>query len=296
MSSSLVRPIDPLLLLDRQRVPRPQVVQVLLHDDVAAAGERRVLGADQRPPRRPPGPAGFSVPSTKPSRSRTSKYLKPCTSSTDRHRAAEPVHDLRRQLEAQVQPPGPDVEQQVAGCRDRVVPAPASSRNGCSSAGRGPPNSRSQASRPDRRRRRQAAVGVAETDRPLQPGRSAASSSRATAFSRRARRSPPGRSRPGSAGEHGLRFGHQHSFVIRLVPHPATSAVPGTADPVSGRSGSRPPARSPVRDPVRGQVNAFSPAADNRYAGAIDAASARTRSTTAEPAASGVSGSPSCRR
>ena len=37
----------PLLLLDRQRIPRVEVVDVLLHDDVAAARERRVLVADQ---------------------------------------------------------------------------------------------------------------------------------------------------------------------------------------------------------------------------------------------------------
>ena len=46
MSESLVRPMKPLLLLDGHCVPSLQVVQVLLHDHVAAAGERGVLLAD----------------------------------------------------------------------------------------------------------------------------------------------------------------------------------------------------------------------------------------------------------
>ncbi len=97
MSLSFVAPDRPLLLLDRQRVPGREVVQVLLDDDVAAAGERRVLVADQRPRRAAASPSGFSVPSTKPSRSRSSKDRKPCTSSTTCAWPRQPVHQpLRR--------------------------------------------------------------------------------------------------------------------------------------------------------------------------------------------------------
>ena len=38
---------DPLLGLGRQRVPSRQIVQILLHDDVTAAGERGILLANQ---------------------------------------------------------------------------------------------------------------------------------------------------------------------------------------------------------------------------------------------------------
>jgi len=71
---------DPFLLLDRELVPPIQVMKVLLHDHITSAGEPRVLLADD-------GRVaswlidGFSVPSTKPIRSRSSKYLKPWTSS-----------------------------------------------------------------------------------------------------------------------------------------------------------------------------------------------------------------------
>ena len=75
-------PDHPLLLLGRQRVPRVHVVHVLLDVHIAAAGEVGVLVADLGGGRRRSGPSGFSVPSTKPSRSRLSKNLKPCTSST----------------------------------------------------------------------------------------------------------------------------------------------------------------------------------------------------------------------
>ena len=80
----------PLLLLDRQRVPGVEVVQVLLHDDVAAAGEVRDPRRRSAAASTAAGPVGFSVPSTKPSRSRSSKYLKPCTSSTTSAPRPEP--------------------------------------------------------------------------------------------------------------------------------------------------------------------------------------------------------------
>ncbi len=109
---------------------------------------RRADRRRRRGPPRSPGPTGFSVPSTKPSRSRTSKYLKPCTSSrtvTDPRRRsmiwpASSKHGYSRPARIwNSRSPGVD----TARCR-----GPISSRNGCSSAGRGPPNSRSQAVEP----------------------------------------------------------------------------------------------------------------------------------------------------
>ena len=64
---------DAFLRLRRKRVPGVEIVQILLHDDVAAAGESRILLADEHGVDQPPAPRGFSVPSTKPSRSRSSK-------------------------------------------------------------------------------------------------------------------------------------------------------------------------------------------------------------------------------
>ncbi len=71
---------DVLLLLDGQGVPLRHVVEVLLDDDVTAACEIRILVTDGD--RDVSGlPGRFSVPSTKPMRSRCSKYLNPWTSS-----------------------------------------------------------------------------------------------------------------------------------------------------------------------------------------------------------------------
>ena len=80
MSSSLVRPIDALLLLDRQRVPGGQVVQVLLHDHVAAAGELRVLVADQRRAAARPGRVLGAVDEAE--QVALVEVRNPCTSST----------------------------------------------------------------------------------------------------------------------------------------------------------------------------------------------------------------------
>ncbi len=82
MSSSFVRPITCSCCSVRQRVPGLQVVQVLLHDHVAAARELRVLVADQYGVlrlRRRPGSRCRRRSRAGPA---SSKYLKPCTSST----------------------------------------------------------------------------------------------------------------------------------------------------------------------------------------------------------------------
>src|SRR5262249_55941297 len=72
---------DALLLLRRQRVPSVQIVEIFLHDHIAAAGERGIP-SPTRAASITAWPRGFSVPSTNPRRSRSSKKRKPCTSST----------------------------------------------------------------------------------------------------------------------------------------------------------------------------------------------------------------------
>ena len=166
MSLSFVRPIARSCSSTGSASQAVEVVQVLLHDDVAAAGERRVLVADQDRVGAA-APSGFSVPSTKPSRSRSSKDLKPCTSSITRP-SPEPARQPLGELEAQVEAVGADVEQQVAGRRAAVCRAPASSGNGCSSAGRGSPNSRSHTRGADAHHAGQLPLGDPEADRALE--------------------------------------------------------------------------------------------------------------------------------
>ena len=112
----------PLLLLDRQRVPRSPC---RARTSARARSSRR----RSRDPRRrsgwrcrASGPSGFSVPSTKPSRSRLSKNRKPCTSSTTVIAPPSPSTSLAGQLEADVHRLGADVEQQIARGGRRVVP------------------------------------------------------------------------------------------------------------------------------------------------------------------------------
>ena len=93
-------------------------------------------------------PVGFSVPSTKPRRSRSSKYLNPWTSSTTvtapRSRSMIwPASSKQRSIcvARMWKSRSPGVE--TARCL-----SPTSAGNGCSSSGRGPLNKRSHASDP----------------------------------------------------------------------------------------------------------------------------------------------------
>ena len=103
-------------------VPSLQVVKILLHDHVAAAGERGILLADDG------GVDGRLI----------HRVLRPVDEADQvaiievseavhlvrrGNRAAEPRHDLRRQFEAQIHPRGADVKQDVARRRDGVMPA-----------------------------------------------------------------------------------------------------------------------------------------------------------------------------
>ena len=111
---------DTLLFLGGQRVPPGQIVQVLLHDDIAAAGERRVLVADERCI--VDGSARGILRSVDKAEEIAGIEITKAVHLIDRrHGGTEPGHDLRRQLEAQIQALGTDVEQQVAGRRDGMA-------------------------------------------------------------------------------------------------------------------------------------------------------------------------------
>lgn len=103
----------PLLLLDRQRVPGGEVVQVLLHDDVAAALELRVLVADHHR-----GERGVALrvlgAVDEAHQVALVEVLEAVHLVGDGHGAPQPVHQPGGQLEAEVGPAGADVEQHVA--------------------------------------------------------------------------------------------------------------------------------------------------------------------------------------
>ena len=105
---------DLFLLLDRDFVPLLHVVQVLLHDDVAAALERLVLVADQRGVARGLGHRVFRAVDEA-EQVAVVEILEALGRVGHRHRAFQPRHDQRGQLETEVHALGAQVEQQVAG-------------------------------------------------------------------------------------------------------------------------------------------------------------------------------------
>ena len=109
-----------LLLLDREPVPRVEVVQVLLHDHVAPARERGVLVAhgDRRERGRTLGVLG-AVDETQ--QVALVERSEPVHLVDDPHVPAERAHQTLRELEAEIQALGSEVEEQVARRRDRGV-------------------------------------------------------------------------------------------------------------------------------------------------------------------------------
>ena len=147
------------------------VVHVLLHVHIAAAGEVGILVADRGGGLRPAAPSGFSVPSTKPEQVAVVEEPEAVHLVDDRDRAGHRLEDPAGQLEADVHATRPG-----CGTADRrawpgrVCRGPSSSTNGCSSAGRGPENSRSQASEPIEATTDKPFGRVAEADGAHQPG------------------------------------------------------------------------------------------------------------------------------
>ena len=111
---------DALLRLGRQCIPSGQIVQVLLHDDVAAAGKTGVFLADHRGVDRFLA-RGVLGPVDKPQQVAAVEIAKAVHLVDRGNGLSELRHDLRRQFEAQIHAPSADMKRQVAGCRDRVA-------------------------------------------------------------------------------------------------------------------------------------------------------------------------------
>ena len=146
-----------------------EVVQVLLHDHVAAAGEVGILVADgRRLVGRRPGRILGAVDEAE--QVALVEVLEAVGLVDDVGPAGQPVHQLRGQLEAQIHPSGPEVEQQVARRGDGGVPGaddlPERVQLGRPRAAEQPvPQSRTD---PDDAA--QLAVRDPEADRPPEPG------------------------------------------------------------------------------------------------------------------------------
>ena len=163
-----------LLLLGRQGVPCPHVMQVLLGDDVAAAGEPRVLGPDQHG--RGGGlPTGIFRPAHETEQVAFLEVAEPVDLVLHRDRPREPVHDLSGHLEAQVHAHGLDVEKQIAGRGDGDVLRPGQFRERMQTGGPRPAEQAVPGGRADPGHARQRARRRAGAHRPLQgrPGRAA---------------------------------------------------------------------------------------------------------------------------
>jgi hypothetical protein len=107
-------PDDQLLLLGAQRVPGGQVVGVLLHDDVAAAGKRTVLVADDHGV---DGGLAFWVlgPVDEAQQVALVERAKAVYLVDHAGGFSERLGQPLRQLEAQILTARADVEQQIAG-------------------------------------------------------------------------------------------------------------------------------------------------------------------------------------
>src|SRR5262249_8212772 len=115
-------PDDLLLYLDGKRVPPLQVMKVLLHDDVATAGKRRVLIADDGGVDR--GLVrGVLRPIDEAEQVPLIEVLEAVHFVRRGNCATEPGHDLDRELEAQVHTDGANMEEDVAGSGDGMMPA-----------------------------------------------------------------------------------------------------------------------------------------------------------------------------
>ncbi len=140
---------DPLLLLDRERVPAERGREGT--SGRSRSCRRRTPGPRRRssPPRRPSSPSGFSVPSTKPSRSRSSKDRKPWTSSTTSRDARPAALSGAPRARSRGRAGGP-------GCGTAGRPAspvrrasrPRTRETGAARPGRGSPSIRSHRAEP----------------------------------------------------------------------------------------------------------------------------------------------------
>ena len=159
---------DLLLLFDGQRVPRRDVVHVLLNDDVAAAGELLVLGADDG--RFSSGRSRRVLsPIDKADQVTLVEVPEPVHLVADRDRSGQPVHDLRGVLKAQVHPVRPDMEEKVARRGYRAVPAAGQRTERMQLGGPRPREQPVPGKRADPCDAGELAFRDPEPDRPLQP-------------------------------------------------------------------------------------------------------------------------------
>ena len=111
---------DALLRFRGQRVPSVQVVEIFLHDHVAAAGERGILLADERGVDHCLTARVFGAVD-EPQEVAVIEVTKAVDLVDRRDHVTEARHDLRRHLEAKVHPLRTDMEQQVPWRRSRMV-------------------------------------------------------------------------------------------------------------------------------------------------------------------------------
>ena len=147
MSSSLVRPMT----------RSCSSVDSAFHERGRAGTSARGRSSRRRSPDprrrsavalRASAPPGFSVPSTKPIRSRLSKNLKPCTSSTTVMAPAIALTSRPASSKQTSRVSALTWNRRSPGVDGALWRGPSSATNGCSSAGLGPENSRSNASEP----------------------------------------------------------------------------------------------------------------------------------------------------
>src|SRR5438552_608017 len=108
---------DPLLFLRRQGIPPSEVVEVLLHDYVAPAGEVAILLADESRVRHRLTD-GILGPVNETKEIPTVEVTEAVHFVHRRNGISESGHDLRRQFEAEILPLRPDMEQHVSRCRN----------------------------------------------------------------------------------------------------------------------------------------------------------------------------------
>ena len=120
MSESLARPMMRSWVSVDSAFQPAMIVQIFLHDHVAAAGEEGVLGSDiSGVDRRLRRRVLRAVDETE--QIAVVEIAKAMHLVDRRNRVAELRHDLRRQLEAEVHALGANVKHEIARRRDRVA-------------------------------------------------------------------------------------------------------------------------------------------------------------------------------
>jgi len=138
---------DGLLRFGRQAIPSIKIVQIFLHDDVAASREWGVFLADQHGVDRFVAFRVFrSIDKT--DQVSVVKITKSVHLICGCDRVPDACHDVTREFKTQIHALCAYVEEQVTRCAERKTRAGMNLTKQCSSAGRGGPKRRSHASDP----------------------------------------------------------------------------------------------------------------------------------------------------